>query len=49
MHIGRKPFDYELFGAEVDDYIHWYNEKRMKISPGSLSPVERHQSFGLNI
>ena len=24
----------------VDDYIHWYNEKRIKISLGSISPVE---------
>src|SRR5690349_10242767 len=24
----------------VDDYVRWYNEKRIKISVGSLSPIE---------
>ena len=24
----------------VDSYIHWYKEKRIKISFGSLSPIE---------
>ncbi len=31
----------------VDSYIRWYNEKRIKISLGSLSPIEYHQSLGL--
>ena len=29
-----------LFVAEVEAHIRWYNEKRIKISLGSLSPVE---------
>ena len=28
-------------------YIHWYNEKRIKISLGSLSPLEYRASLGL--
>ncbi|MCC7227814.1 MAG: IS3 family transposase, partial [Burkholderiaceae bacterium] len=28
-------------------YIHWYNEKRIKISLGSLSPSEYRESLGL--
>lgn len=31
----------------VDDYIRWYNEKRIKISLGSLSPIEYRVSLGL--
>ena len=31
----------------VDSYIRWYNEKRIKISLGSLSPLEYRESLGL--
>ena len=31
----------------VDSYIRWYNEKRIKISLGSLSPVEYRESLGI--
>jgi transposase InsO family protein len=31
----------------VDSYIRWYNEKRIKISLGSLSPLEYRDSLGL--
>jgi putative transposase len=31
----------------VDAYIRWYNEKRIKISLGSLSPVEYRESLGI--
>ena len=31
----------------VDSYIRRYNEKRIKISLGSLSPIEYRQSLGL--
>lgn len=37
----------EQFVKEVDSYIHWYNEKRIKISLGSLSPVEYRESLGI--
>ena len=30
----------------VDSYIRWYNEKRIKISLGSLSPLEYRESLG---
>lgn len=32
---------------EVDSYIRWYNEKRIKISLGSLSPIEYREKLGL--
>ena len=31
----------------VDSYIRWYNEKRIKMSLGSLSPIEYRASLGL--
>lgn len=44
-----KAITIEQFVAEVDAYIRWYNEKRIKISLGSLRPVEYRQSLGLNL
>jgi transposase InsO family protein len=37
----------EQFIQIVDSYIRWYNEKRIKISLGSLSPIEYRESLGL--
>ena len=37
----------EQFIKELDAYIRWYNEKRIKISLGSLSPLEYRESLGL--
>ena len=37
----------EQFIQTVDSYIHWYNEKRIKIFLGSLSFLEYRQSLGL--
>ncbi len=31
----------------VDVYLHWYNEDRIKISLGSLSPLQYRRQFGL--
>ena len=31
----------------VDAYIRWYNEQRIKISLGSLSPQEYRESLGI--
>ena len=31
----------------VDSYIRWCNEKRIKISLGSLSPLEYRESLGI--
>jgi transposase InsO family protein len=44
-----KAITIEQFVAEVDAYIRWYNEKRIKISLGSLSPIEYRRSLGLNL
>ena len=37
----------EQFIQALDSYIRWYNEKRIKISLGFLSPVEYRQSLGI--
>ena len=31
----------------LDEYIHWYNEKRIKISLGAMSPLEYRRSLNL--
>jgi putative transposase len=33
--------------AQLDDYIHWCNEKRIKMSLGGRSPLEHRRSLGL--
>ncbi|MBG6078251.1 transposase InsO family protein [Polaromonas sp. CG_9.11] len=37
----------DQFIQVVGSYIHWYNEKRIKISLGSLSPLQYRASLGL--
>jgi len=37
----------EQFIQTLNSYIRWYNEKRIKISLGSLSPVEYRRSLGI--
>ena len=37
----------EQFIQELDSYIRWYNEKRIKLSLGSLSPLEYRKSLGI--
>ncbi|MCB8877408.1 IS3 family transposase [Acidisoma silvae] len=39
----------EQFVEAVDSYIRWYNEKRIKISLGALSPLEYRQSLGIKV
>jgi transposase InsO family protein/transposase-like protein len=37
----------EQFIQALDSYIRWYNAKRIKISLGSLSPLEYRESLGI--
>src|SRR5471030_837520 len=37
----------EQFVEVVGSYIHWYNDKRIKISLGSLSPTEYRERLGI--
>ncbi|WP_175816898.1 IS3 family transposase [Burkholderia diffusa] len=44
---GWQAASIEQFIEAVDSYIRWYNAKRIKISLGSLSPLEYRESLGL--
>lgn len=35
------------FIAQLDEYLHWYSEKRIKLSLGGMSPIEYRRSLGL--
>jgi len=37
----------EQFIEHVNEYIRWYNEKRIKVSLGGVSPVEYRERLGL--
>lgn len=36
------------FVIQLDKYLHWYAEKRIKLSLGGLSPVQYRTQLGLN-
>ena len=37
----------EDFVADLDAYIHWYNEVRIKMSLGFRSPIEHRRQLGI--
>ena len=37
----------EQFIQILDSYIRWYNEKRIKVSLGSRSPLENRETLGI--
>lgn len=37
----------EEFMDALDEYIHWYNEKRIKLSLAGMSPIQYRRSLGL--
>ncbi len=37
------------FRLELDRYINWYNQKRIKLSLGELSPVEYRHHLGFSV
>jgi len=45
--FGNVTTTVEQFIQVLDAYIRWYNEKRIKVSLGSLSPLEYHESLGI--
>ena len=49
MFYGRKWEDVTLseFMGILNDYLVWYNEKRIKISLGNMSPLEYRRSLGI--
>ena len=49
MFYNRSWFEVSIeeFIDILDKYLHWYNEKRIKMSLGALSPLEYRRSLGL--
>jgi transposase InsO family protein len=49
MFYGRTWHGVSLdeFMDQLDSYINWYNETRIKMSLGGVSPVEYHKRLGL--
>ena len=43
--IGTRAFHQE-FMSRLDGYLHWYNERRIKMSLGGKSPLEYRQALG---
>ena len=39
----------DSFIEELDEYMHWYNEERIKMSLGGMSPLEYRRSLGIAI
>jgi len=39
----------ETFVHEIDVYIRWYNEKRIKLSLEPISPIEHRRGLRVNI
>ena len=49
MFYGRswKNVSIEEFITILDEYIHWYSEKRIKLSLGGMSPLQYRRKLGL--
>ena len=43
----RQDITIDQYIQVVDSYIRWYNEKRIKMSLGSLSSIEYRESLGI--
>lgn len=39
----------DSFNEKLDKYLHWYNNKRIKMSLGGMSPVRYRQSLGIAV
>lgn len=46
-HRNRINTTLEEFMRELDSYIRWYNQHRIKLSLGALSPLEYRQQLGI--
>lgn len=49
MYYRRNWVDTTLdeFMRQLDSYIRWYNQHRIKLSLGALSPIEYRQRLGI--
>ncbi len=44
---GHEPVRLKRYMEILDNYIYWYNEVRIKLSLGGMSPLEFRQNLGL--
>lgn len=44
-----KDVSIDKFILELDTYLRWYNEKRIKMSLGGLSPISYRKKLGLEV
>ncbi|WP_371261647.1 IS3 family transposase [Alkalibacterium sp. 20] len=44
---GWEGITIDKFIQLLDQYIHWYNTKQIKISLGGISPVQYRKNLGL--
>ena len=44
-----KDVSVNQFIDKLDNYLRWYNEKRIKMSLGAMSPVDYRRSIGLAV
>ncbi|MTI95067.1 MAG: IS3 family transposase, partial [Firmicutes bacterium] len=44
-----KDVSINQFIDELDGYLRWYNEERIKMSLGAMSPVAYRRSIGLAV
>lgn len=51
MFYGHSWLDVSIddFIIELNDYINWYNTKRIKLSLGCMSPAEYRHTLGLTV
>lgn len=45
--LSWKDISIDEFMERLDQYIHWYNEKRIKLSLGGISPLQYRRRLGL--
>lgn len=48
-HRSWSDYSIEQLIKELDIYLRWYNEKRIKMPLGAMSPVEYRQSIGVGV
>ena len=46
-YVSWAGYSIDQFINAVDQYLHWYCEKRIKLSLGGMSPLEYRQSKGI--
>lgn len=46
-YYGRKFTDREILVKMIEDYIHYYNTRRLQRNLGILTPLEKHEQFYL--